>query len=78
MKLLLIHLADMFDNWVLQHRFYWVCQSVGKWWGDITCHCWYCRKFQMYRPLGRVELDAALTRVDALLADHEDPKHTGQ
>jgi hypothetical protein len=68
MKLLLIHLADMFDNWVLRHRFYWVCQRVSNssWWGEFACGCLYCRKFQFR---GKPFTDYYYP---------EEPRHTGQ
>lgn len=46
MKRFLIHLVDIFDNWVLRHRVDGVCVRVSesKWWGDGVCECWYCRR----------------------------------
>ena len=48
LKLCLIHLLDKFDNYVLKHRFYWVCQKVGlsSWWGNKDCFCNYCKKWK--------------------------------
>jgi hypothetical protein len=47
-KLLIIHLLDKFDNYILRHRFYWFCQMVGlsKWWGEDDCPCKYCSKIR--------------------------------
>lgn len=36
MKLKLIKLLDWFDDKILDHRFYWICDKISKstWWGE--------------------------------------------
>lgn len=38
LKRILIELADWFDDCILDHRVYWLCQRIGNssWWGDPT------------------------------------------
>jgi len=47
-KIYLIHALDMFDAYVLRHRFYSVCCKIASsdWWDKIAgeCNCWYCKK----------------------------------
>ncbi len=46
-KLILIHFADVVDNYILRHKIYYVCNKIGgsNWWGDHMHRCFYCRKF---------------------------------
>jgi hypothetical protein len=71
-KFLLIHLADMFDYWVLGHRFYWVCKMLGNnWWGDdgLVCGCRYCK---WTRGQDCADIPEECIRKNYF------PKHTGQ
>ena len=58
-RLLLIHLADMFDFYVLHntigyldysdtiHDFHMrICEKIcnSEWWGDHTCTCFHCKR----------------------------------
>ena len=47
MKLILIHIADMIDNYIIRHNFPSICDKIGnsKWWGEHYHSCWYCKKF---------------------------------
>lgn len=42
----LIHLADIVDNYIFQHKFHFICDAIcgSDWWGDNDCRCWYCMK----------------------------------
>lgn len=47
-KLLLIHFADAFDNYILHHKFYKVCDIIcmsNSWEDHLSNDCFYCRKF---------------------------------
>lgn len=45
LKLLVVHALDMFDVYVLNHRFQKFCLFVEKIWSnDLECNCWYCSK----------------------------------
>lgn len=48
MKILLIHLLDMIDNWIFRHKIHYVCEKVAasQWWGAGDCHCFYCGRFK--------------------------------
>jgi len=47
MKIILIHIADMFDHYILRHKVIFICDKIGQsdWWGEHFHNCWYCRKF---------------------------------
>lgn len=48
MKLWLIHLFDWFDDRILRHSIYWVCQKIelSSWWGEEDCLCSYCIRYR--------------------------------
>ena len=53
LRSLLIHAADMFDSFVLRHRFDRVCEVVGlsSWWPLGRCDCWWCRRCRARKAL---------------------------